>query len=183
MIIGAFYWALLVFGGTVVLLSGLGVLAQLQDQHVDVGSVGFTLAFGGVGGVIATYSGRALIRGDAGFFGVRAGPAFSTNRMASSGCLFVILVVGSGLLLYGPMALVQLPSMAGEDQRTFGAGAVVSSFVGALLVAVSGFLLWHRRVRSPSAAGSEPGESSRDGSDQSHRGRTQQREHPEDPDR
>ncbi|HEV2216541.1 MAG TPA: hypothetical protein VGV88_03105 [Candidatus Dormibacteraeota bacterium] len=151
MIIGAYYWAFLVFGGVIVLLAGFGLAAQLQDQF-DLGQIALIVAFGLFGAAIATYSGRALLRGNAGFVGVRAGPAFGTERMASRGCLFVILVVGAGLLLSGPIILIQVPGMAEGDELTFGIGALVSFALCALMVTPTVVLLWRRRSRDPSAA-------------------------------
>ena len=152
MIIGAFYWAFLFFGVIVVLVSAAGVLAQFQDQPIDVGSILIALAFGGFGAVIATYCARALLRDDAGIVGARVGPEFRRDHIASSGCLFVILVVGSGLLLSGPMFLVQLPGMAAQDQSAFAIGAAVSIVLGILLVTPSGLVLWHGRSRSSGGA-------------------------------
>ena len=110
MIIGAFYWAFLFFGAVLVLLSALGVLAQFQDQPLDLRSIA---------GAVAP--------------GARVGPEFQRDHMAGSGCLFVILVVGVGLLLSGPMILIQLPGMAPGDQSAFGLGAAATIVVGALL--------------------------------------------------
>lgn len=148
MIIGAFYWAMLFFGGIVLLISGIGVFEELQQHTVDAGGIGFGIAFGIFGAVIATYSGRALLRDDAGFFGVRSGPLFGRTNIAGRGCLFVILVVGSGLVLYGPLVLVQLPGMLPDDQLSFGVGAAVSFVFGAVLVTVSGLVLLRGRRRS-----------------------------------
>ena len=147
MIIGAFYWVFLVFGGIVALLMAAGLVVQLQQQSIDAGSIAGALAFGGFGALLAIYSGRALLRGQAGFVGVRAGPAFGTEHMASGGCLFIILVFGAGLLLTGPMFLIQLPGMDPSDQPTFGIGAAVSFVLGALLVTPTALVLWRRRKR------------------------------------
>lgn len=154
MIIGAFYWAFFAFGGTLVLLSVLGVVEELQQQPLDPGGIASAIGLGVVGLLVAGYSGRALRRGRGGFFGARAGPSFSTDRMAGSGCLFVILVVGAGLVLSGPMILFQLPDMSPEDQRTFGVGGASSFILGVLLVAPGAILLWRRRERGPDATAS-----------------------------
>lgn len=152
MIIGAFYWAFFAFGGTLVLLSALGVVEELQQHPLDPGGIAFAIGLGVVGLLVAGYSARALRLGRGGFFGVRAGPSFSTDRMASSGCLFVILVVGAGLLLSGPVILFQLPDMSTTDQRTFGVGGAGAFILGVLLVAPVAILLWRRRERGPGAA-------------------------------
>lgn len=154
MIIGAFYWAFLVFGGVVVLLAAVSVLAQVQDRPPDIASIVATVIFGALGAVIATYSARALHRANAGIVGARTGPGFSRDRMASSGCLFVILVVGLALLLSGPMLLFQLPGMAPQDRPAFGLGAAVSIVLGASLATPGGLLLWRRRSLGPGAAAS-----------------------------
>lgn len=152
MIIGAFYWAFAVFGGVLVLLGVAGAVVEVQQQPVSFGNLAGEIGLGAAGAVIATYSVRALFRGDAGFVGARAGPALSRDRMAGSGCLFVLLVVGAGLFLTGPAFLVQLPGMTPDDRASFGVAAVISSVLGALILTPSGLLLWHRRRRGPDAA-------------------------------
>ena len=147
MIIGAFYWAMVFFGGVLVLIGVLGVADQFVD-HFDPGSLAFTTAIGLVGGVLATYSVRCLRYGYGGFYGVRAGPRFSRDRMARNGCLFMILVVGAAMLLYLPAILVQLPEMSPDEQGGFLIGAVISFFLGAVMVGFSGRLLWRGRGQS-----------------------------------
>lgn len=151
MIIGAFYWGFLFFGGGIMFVMGAGVVAELQQRPLDIGSIIGATAIGLVGALIAIYSGRALLHGNAGFVGARAGPAFGTDRMASSGCLFVLLLVGSGLLLYGPIVLVQLPSIDESEQPTFVIGGAVSFALGVVMVAPTLLSLWLRRKRGPTA--------------------------------
>ena len=148
MIVGAFYWVLLVFGGVLVLVSGMGVLVQFQDRPVDLAGIGFAIALGVIGAAVATYSGRALLRGAGGFYAIKAGPLFNRNRMAGSGCLFVLLVVGVGLLLSGPIMLVQVPEMAPQDQTTFLIGATISVIVGGTMAVPSAIFLWRGRGKS-----------------------------------
>lgn len=144
MIIGAFYWAMVLFGGVLVLIGVIGVADQFVD-HFDPGSLAITTAIGLVGAALVTYSARNLRHGYGGFYGVRAGPGFSRDRMARNGCLFIILVVGAAMLLYLPAILLQLPEISADEQGGFLIGAVISFFLGAVMVGFSGRLLWRGR--------------------------------------
>ena len=134
MLSGVYNWIGLGVGSLCVLLAGLALVSELQQRPIDAGSVGFAIVFAAFWGVIAAACGYTLLH--------------TRGQAVSSGCLFIVLVVGGLLLLTGVVLLV--PAIR-EAQDASGLEIGIFLGLGALFAVPSALLIWHRRNPSPEA--------------------------------
>ncbi|HLQ61204.1 MAG TPA: hypothetical protein VK131_05010 [Candidatus Acidoferrales bacterium] len=135
MINSAYNWIGLGVGLVAILLAASALVQDFQQRPLDLGTIGFTIGFAFFWAVIAASCAYGLLH--------------SRGQAISSGCLFIVLVVGGLLALTGAALLV--PRIA-EAQQADRLEVAIFLGLGAILLVPSSLLLWHRRRRSPQAA-------------------------------